>query len=189
ELVLQGFATEQHPESHLVASGEVDLSFPNHLGPAETGPDHRPGFGPPPRISHVPFIHHLGFDGRCPLRRTLAGMDVESDHLGPVPGEAFEIEGVERGGGGSGVDLGFDSDAEEGEGHPFPPADHGSFHASAPDATRAASQVVSGTAATRPIEPTKMRKISTATTSELATNPSGRSERVKSRRRGIEAPA
>jgi hypothetical protein len=49
--------------------------------------------------------------------------------------------------------------------------------------------VVRGTAATRPIDPTSVRTISTDTTSELVTKPSGRPERLKRMSNGIAAPA
>ncbi len=59
----------------------------------------------------------------------------------------------------------------------------------AEDATLAASHVVKGTAATRPMLPTRVRMISTATTSELAMVPSDWEERTKRMSRGSDAPA
>lgn len=55
--------------------------------------------------------------------------------------------------------------------------------------TLAASQVVMGTAATRPTEPTRVRTISTATTSELATIPRFCPDNPKSSISGMAAPA
>lgn len=54
---------------------------------------------------------------------------------------------------------------------------------------RAASQVVRGTEATRPMLPTRVRTISVATTSPLATAPSDWPLRTNSTSSGIEAPA
>jgi hypothetical protein len=53
----------------------------------------------------------------------------------------------------------------------------------------AANQVVIGTAATKPIDPTNVRMISTATTSELATTERGNPLKANKSRRGWEAPA
>jgi hypothetical protein len=55
--------------------------------------------------------------------------------------------------------------------------------------TRELSHVVTGTAATSPIEPIRVRTISTATTSELAMNPRDCDDNEKKIRRGSEAPA
>ena len=56
-------------------------------------------------------------------------------------------------------------------------------------AVRAARNVVIGTAATKPIDPTMVRTISTATTSELAASEKPKLESVRSSSKGIEAPA
>jgi len=119
-----GFTTEQHSKTHVIAIGQRQFDRPGFAKQSDVGDDDGSHGSFPARIPDGSQLEDLSFALNRSLCCSLNRVDFETNPGIAVFGEVLQIKHVKRRSSGSGVDFDFDSvDSQFWKFHPLSPSD------------------------------------------------------------------